>query len=183
MVLSIVADATPEGSRYSFPPNSIGKNTYLSHVFRTTVFYHTQCVVQVVQVLAPLIGSILVTFGIWIPFYLGLSIQLAQFFVVPLLPYTGLETPKEVLTSEESSFLIPATPPNQRTLNNGHGIHSHNNSSMPPLCPSRRVRIIALATFFVATLGRSVVGILLQYVSLRYDWTLAQVGDLMTSSS
>ncbi|KAF8247774.1 hypothetical protein K440DRAFT_550458 [Wilcoxina mikolae CBS 423.85] len=164
MVLSIVADATPEGSR-------------------TTVFYHVQCIVQLVQVLAPLVGSILVTCGIWIPFYLGLSIQFAQFFVVPLLPYTNPETPKEILTTEESSLLTRAPLPNQRTLNDGHGIHNQSHSSIPPPPhPSRCIRIIALATFFVATLGRSIVGTLLQYVSLRYDWTLAQVGDLINSA-
>lgn len=39
-------------------------------------------------------------------------------------------------------------------------------------------RATALGTFVVASLGRSIISILLQHVSLRYGWTPAQVGKV-----
>lgn len=187
MVLAIIADVTPEDSR-------------------TKVFYYVQCIVQVVQMISPLVGSFLVTVNVWAPFYLGIVLQLGQYLLVPFLPQTRADPRANISPPpDEEDLLLPRGINTTSILNcSGGGNIVPTRTALPTRSPVLGCSVLQalpsirycaelffqntkvalmLAGFFVTTLGRSFIGTLLQYVSIRYDWTLAHAGYLLSLKS
>jgi hypothetical protein len=198
MVLAIIADVTPEDSRYIFTYHICSVQMDLQNNVRTKVFYYVQCIVQVVQMISPLVGSFLVTVNVWAPFYLGIVLQLGQYLLVPFLPQTRADPRANISPPpDEEDLLLPRGINTTSILNcSGGGNIVPTRTALPTRSPVLGCSVLQalpsirycaelffqntkvalmLAGFFVTTLGRSFIGTLLQYVSIRYDWTLAHV--------
>lgn len=113
--------------------------------------------------------------SVWIPLLTGLAFQLLGVFVAMLLPETRPpKTAEQVEDIQESSEEHGQLDGQDKASGWWSKIYAQCQEIVIFLIQDRSVALL-ISTFFAATIGRRSIELLLQYVSNRYGWTLAQV--------
>lgn len=139
------------------------------------MFFQLQACVLSSELLAPLLGSVLMTRNVWTPLLIGLGVQSLGIPIALALPETSgpkaentrpLNTTTEEEEDEEEDNLKSSSEESPR--------ESNYREVMLFLLKDINVTLL-IFTFFVTTIGRQAMEMLLQYVSKRYEWPLAKV--------
>ncbi|KAH8150986.1 uncharacterized protein LAJ45_05169 [Morchella importuna] len=152
LILMIIADVTPAAQR-------------------STLFFHLQACVLLSELVAPLLGSLLMSRNVWIPLLAGLAIQTLGIPIAALLPETKSAHPTTT-DAESSEDEETAPPPKKEGESDYRAVFSF-------LLADLNTALLVL-TFLIATIGRQALEILLQYVSKRYSWPLATANILFS---
>ncbi|KAH0603176.1 uncharacterized protein H6S33_008180 [Morchella sextelata] len=151
LILMIIADVTPAAQR-------------------STLFFHLQASVLLSELVAPLLGSLLMSRNVWIPLLAGLAIQTVGIPIAALLPETKST---HATTAAEGADDEEAPPPKQKKGESDY------RAVLSFLLADLNTALLVL-TFLVATIGRQALEMLLQYVSKRYSWPLATANMLFS---
>lgn len=157
----------------------MGQLTVNTSVYRATVFLYRFCPTLIADLVVPPIVAALMAKDVWIPLLLSLGISvfatlLAILFVPETLPISTLE--EDGPETDSSSAQEPGgtmTKKQSFTEKCGHWIRGHINAFS---FVTRHASIWSLVfTFLISKIGRQSSNVIYQYVSKRYDWSLAQV--------
>lgn len=157
----------------------MGRLTINTPMYRATVFLYRFCPTLIADLVVPPIVAALMAKDVWIPLLLSLGISvfatlLAILFVPETLPISTLEEDGPEMDS--SSAEEPGGTMTQKqnfTEKCGHWIRGHINAFS---FVTRHASIWSLVfTFLISKIGRQSSNVIYQYVSKRYDWSLAQV--------
>lgn len=158
----------------------------------TKIFGYTQSGSQIMQLLGPALSSASMMHNLWLPFWMGLGCLILVVPSIALLPETRRHLGKDrealdslvhdgVVTShmhlwEESKSLKKSIRLVVRKVYLQW-------KDFRLLMSSSRNFSLCLVIFLVTTLARGSQGILLQYVSKRYDKTFAEVSRTVPTES
>jgi hypothetical protein len=165
--------------------------------FRTKIFGYFSSAGQVIQLLSPALASVTMSWNLWVPFWIGISTFIGAIPAVALLPDTRRQA--QPADSDQSSEVDHLDEERQPILDTS--------SREPPASKRKTLRTIlrasvsrlkseyrdfghlltssrnvglCLAVFLVTTFAKANTNVLLQYVSKRYDWTIAQAAYLFS---
>jgi hypothetical protein len=163
----------------------------------TATFSLLEGIIQISQLVGPVIGSSLLMIGLYIPYYFAFTVAIMQIPLVLCLPsgkQSDLTTRKDI--PEQETLLNPESEIEGEgaTLLNAGGTaiaYAPRKSSYQEVITTikedtrrfvmmftkHNIVIYAHAACLVITLGKQALHILLQYVSKRFGITLAQVSD------
>ncbi|KAL7275200.1 hypothetical protein RUND412_001879 [Rhizina undulata] len=169
LLLSIVADVAPENRR-------------------ATMFFYLSATMLTTEMIAPPLGSYLMQpnsdstvdniKSLWRPLLIALPIQSLGFLVISFLPET-LKAPSmadDSATDYETSEIRDKCIPH-KLLSQSLALLRKSKALRTVLSP--RI-LLCLMGCLVTRLGRQSLDILLQFVSKRFGWTLAQAGYLIS---
>ncbi|KAI4599032.1 hypothetical protein KJ359_002449 [Pestalotiopsis sp. 9143b] len=151
---------------------------------RATVFLYRFCPTLIADLVVPPIVAALMTKDVWIPLLLSVGISvfatlLAILFVPETLPISTLE--EDSCETNSSLAQEPGgtiTKKQKFTEKCRHWIRGHISAFS---FVTRHASIWSLVfTFLISKIGRQSSNVIFQYVSKRYDWSLAQAGLLMS---
>ncbi|KAH0547621.1 hypothetical protein GP486_008414, partial [Trichoglossum hirsutum] len=174
-LFAILADTTPDEAQ------------------RTKQFGYFQSVSQVTQLLSPVLGSITMTENLFLPFLIAISMFFLSSLILAVFPDTRNVVDEQTdLSTDESGEREPL-------LRRGDGQHpstSHVSFRRHMVQAFRRTQgelhdagmlfvssknvSLCLAVFLVISLAGSAYGTLIQYISLRYSWKVAEAGYIYT---
>ncbi|KAF8537766.1 major facilitator superfamily domain-containing protein [Trichophaea hybrida] len=162
LILMVLADVTPADQR-------------------TTAFFQLQACVLFAELVAPPLSSVLMSHNVWTPLLIALVIMVLVLLIACALPETrGLEvanTEPSNSSGEEQEGDERISRPNLETSTRKNS-NSHRDI-MTFLRQDINVTLL-VAIFLVITIGRQTTMLLLQYVSKRYDWSLAKSSLLLS---
>lgn len=153
--------------------------TVESPMYRATVFLYRFCPTLIADLVVPPIVAALMTKDVWIPLLLSVGISvfatlLAILFVPETLPISTLE--EDSCETNSSLAQEPGgtiTKKQKFTEKCRHWIRGHISAFS---FVTRHASIWSLVfTFLISKIGRQSSNVIFQYVSKRYDWSLAQV--------
>lgn len=150
--------------------------------------------------MGPTLASITMSWSIWLPFYINIGLLACAIPTIALLPDTHRSTvvntdaaypPHSPETdAEEAGPLLAA----ESEHSPGHYVSAFEKPEgfaqetvyaarkLIGLVRGRRNFQVILCSFFLTALASSDTKLLVQYISKRYEWTFAQVGDTMAVS-
>lgn len=139
---------------------------------RTTVFFQLQACVLFAELVAPPLSSILMSHNVWTPMYIALAIKVLGVLIASAIPETrgqelARQTPPNSSHEEQEGQERTSRPEITRKNSSSH------RDIMTFLRQDINVTLL-VAIFLVITIGRQTMMLLLQYVSKRYDWSLAK---------
>jgi hypothetical protein len=148
--------------------------------------------IQIAQLVGPVVGSALLLLGPYIPFYFVFPIAILSIPLALLLPPGGREG--RYVKSRTTEYCAASQSPaeTEGLLNseghNRHGVRAHHGSLKAVFSEAKselsrswhltvgyRVIQYGYAASLVVTLGKQALHILLQYVSKRFDVSIAEV--------
>lgn len=136
---------------------------FTDRILRSTIFFILQATILCSDILAPPLSSILMTKNIWIPCILGILIQVSGTFLTMMLPETlHLSQTKGDPSNESSTQKEPS-------------IAMQFKNNLTSIFQNRKITVLVVS-LSVLTIGNESIDFLLQYVSKRYDWSIAKVG-------
>ena len=185
LILMMIADVTGKEQRQVIVLCHTDNGVFIQlcspvHV-RATIFFQIQAAVLVSELLAPPIGSVLMTRNLWLPMFLGLAIQAFCIGVALLIPETrGFPTSSEATPAASSEEVEPCiSEVEEEEQGRAEGIKLSQlerfRDAIKFLQYNWDVALLVL-TFLIASIGRQSMSVFLQYVSKRYGWILANVG-------
>ena len=122
------------------------------------------------EIIGPPLGSMLMAKDVWTPVFLGLLFTTLSTLVVVFVP--------ETLPAKDQPISDPSTPDLPKTWNSTLKTTkvwaSHCIETLQSVLCNVKVAFLILA-FLVADFGRQSLSLLLQYVSERYNWPIADV--------
>lgn len=149
--------------------------------FRANIFFQIQATVLISELVAPPIGSMLMTRNVWLPMVLGLVIQAFCIGVALFIPETrDFSTSVKPLPAFSVNEIEPCLSEGEEGRVDSleptkTGYIEQYRQGMRVLQQQWDVILLVL-TFLIASIGRSSLSVFLQYVSKRYGWILAKVG-------
>ena len=167
LIYTMVSDVVPEGKRYIFITWYL---TYpmLTGISRATLFFQVVAASFITQFLAPLVSAALMDRSPWIPILLGLCVELVAVGIIASIPetlnYSGSLSPKSIRSSVGTTTSVKPVQIWRSLLHLAH-------DSISFLILDVRV-VLILSAFAVHMLLQNR-DILLQYVSTRYQTSLA----------
>ncbi|KEQ86794.1 MFS general substrate transporter [Aureobasidium pullulans EXF-150] len=146
---------------------------------RASVFFIMGAAILLGEIFATPLSAFLMSWSPWIPSLSGLAIQILGFFAATIVPET----------LPEQSGLVHRTPPttdrdddapNENTRQQ-HGTRNWSSmrETVTRVLPDANMTFI-LISFLFASIGRQAVQFILQYASLRFQWTFARASALIT---
>lgn len=153
-------------------------------VVRARLFSYVASVVYVSTVLAPLIAASIMSLNLLVPFLLAGSLLAIALLTTRLLPGRPQHTSKDDIANGRASP-IPGSPI--------PAPHSETGAVSLEQLPTRRSLLksiskrpkfrLLLGVFFLASFASASSSILVQYISKRYGWTIAQAGFLLSAKA
>ncbi|KAF8243212.1 MFS general substrate transporter [Wilcoxina mikolae CBS 423.85] len=158
LILMILADVTPADQR-------------------TTAFFQLQACVLFAELVAPPLSSVLMSHNVWTPLLIALAIKVLVLLIAYALPETRGQ---EIASTKPSNSSGEEQEGDERVSRPVLETSTRKNSNshrdiMTFLCQDINVTLL-VAIFLVITIGRQTMMLLMQYVSKRYDWSLAKAG-------
>jgi hypothetical protein len=137
----------------------------------------------VIQLLSPTLGSITMTKSLALPFLIAVAVFTLSLLILSVFPDTRSTAARQVSGrgSGESEPLLHRQSLDEAHLSfKEHMIHAYHRTrdellDVVSLFASSKNVSLCLAVFLVTSLAGAAYGIIIQYISLRYGWTLAQV--------
>ncbi|KAI7551397.1 hypothetical protein KC331_g2580 [Hortaea werneckii] len=143
---------------------------------RSRLFFVLQGSFVLMEIIGPPIGSILMANNVWGPLFLGLMFTALSTLVVLLVPET-------LLVKTDSVSYDPSRPGLPKSWNSplqtARVWAGHCRETLQSVLYDTKVAFLILA-FFVADFGRQSLSLLLQYVSERYNWRIADASYLLS---
>ncbi|KAK6072651.1 short-chain dehydrogenase reductase sdr [Seiridium cupressi] len=165
MITTIVADVVPSE-------------------LRSTVFFYRFCADLIAEFFVPPVTAILMKKSVWVPLLLAVGCQGLTLILVLFLPETlPLPVPHEAKSDTSSTSLTASSysvTDEQPLLDREWKVWFQRTKASYDFV-TRDVAVAALVfTFLVSKVGRQASNILLQYVSKRYGWNLAEAGLILS---
>lgn len=136
----------------------------------------------------PMSAAMITLYGAWVPWLAVVPLfaigMLMVAFCVPETLQQGEDTDGSHVTDLEAIVQLTDEGFQPPIVDPGHVVgmkHAFANlrQTIQSLCKDINI-ILVLIVFFVSYLGRSAAGLVLQYASKRYDWTIAEASYLIT---
>lgn len=140
---------------------------------RSTLFFHLQASVLLSELVAPLLGSFLMSHSVWIPLLAGLAVQTLGIPIAAMLPETKSAHATTAAAADNGDDEELAPPAQKKEGESDY------RAVLSFLLADLNTALLVL-TFLIATIGRQALEILLQYVSKRYAWPLATANILFS---
>ncbi len=147
-----------------------------------------EAIIQISQLVGPVIGSLLLQIGVFTPFPISLSLALLSVPLALILPSGAVQSvqdsslsndPQERLPLLNPSYPdTPSTPPHEVELTTRLGIAWKDVRDFGLIFKTNQVARYASFAFLIVTLGKQSLHILLQYVSKRFHVSIAAVSLL-----
>ncbi|RMZ03678.1 hypothetical protein D0864_02902 [Hortaea werneckii] len=142
---------------------------------RSRLFFVLQGSFVLMEIIGPPLGSMLMANNVWTPVFLGVLFTTLSTLVVVFVP--------ETLPLKDQSIFDPSTPDLPKTWNSTLRTTrvwaSHCIGTLQSVLCNTKVAFLILA-FLVADFGRQSLSLLLQYVSERYNWPIADASYLLS---
>jgi MFS family permease len=175
LMLAIISDAVPAKMRYFMLVSF--NNIQDANKDRTRAFFYISVLFPVTELTAPPLGShLLETIGPHLTFLLLNPLCLLGLFVIWFMP----ETLKASESDDDQHQIASSEPFNMRKKI--HSLVTHVSENVLPLL-TRPLLFIAMLAIFVNRLPRPLLGLLLQFMSAKFRWKLAQVSRVKPESS
>lgn len=166
---------------------------------RTAYFSYIEAAGYIADMVSPAIGSFLMSFHLAIPFITLIACYALSYvpvlFIAEAQPRSTPEHP-ETFEGAEDELLLGDNIETEgdsdndepaKDVNKGHGFFKHSFARVYlhlletwRMVANDKNIILSLAVFFLLVASRSSANLLLQYVSKRYAWTIAQAGYLFS---
>ncbi|KAI5814503.1 major facilitator superfamily domain-containing protein [Pyronema omphalodes] len=168
LILMVLADVTPDADR-------------------TTAFFQLQGCVLVSELIAPPVSAWLMSMCLYYPLLCSLALLVFAILVACALPETrGLGYEASGAGIAGIAAVKPATE-TEPLLSDGPGIYPKrrrpaarkHHGILSFLKHDINVTLLVMS-FLMYTMGRQTMMLLIQYVSKRYNWTLAMAGELLS---
>ncbi|KAI5787895.1 major facilitator superfamily domain-containing protein [Pyronema domesticum] len=166
LILMVLADVTPDADR-------------------TTAFFQLQGCVLVSELIAPPVSAWLMSMSLYYPLLCSLALLVFAILVSCALPETR-GSGHEAAGAGVAAAAKPATE-TEPLLSDDPGLHpkrrrpaaKKHHGILSFLRQDINVTLLVM-TFLMYTMGRQTMMLLIQYVSKRYNWTLAMAGELLS---
>ncbi|KAI9826783.1 MAG: hypothetical protein M1819_007254 [Sarea resinae] len=157
---------------------------------RATIFFQIQASVLISDIVAPPLSSVLMSRNIWAPLLLGAFIQALSILVPACMPETLHITAREtghpsrqepafqLADDDEMDGRFEETDSKTKAGDYGSRIEALKGATSF-LFQDRKISVLVLS-LVVVRVGKQAVELLLQYVSKRYDWSLAKAAFLLS---
>lgn len=150
--------------------------------------------------MGPTVASITMSWNIWLPFYISLGLLACAIPAIALLPDTHkstvIETDAAHLQHSPGADVEEAGPllGTESEHGRGHYVSAFEKPEgfaqetvfaarkLMSLVRGRRNFQVLLCSFFLTALASSDTKLLVQYISKRYEWTFAEVSDVLAVS-
>lgn len=142
-------------------------------MYRSTAFFRLEAAALLAEFVGPIFASGFMEKSVWIPLLGGLSCQVFAVLLSLLVPETRPPKTDEVFR-DDTGCGENGDENDSSDAYTGSTIYARFQEIITFLMQDHNVALLVL-TFFVASIGRRSLELLLQYVSKRYGWTLAQV--------
>ncbi|KAI7553027.1 hypothetical protein KC331_g1507 [Hortaea werneckii] len=143
---------------------------------RSRLFFVLQGSFVLMEIIGPPLGSMLMANNVWAPLVLDLTFTALSNLVVVLVPET-------LPLRDQPVFCNPSTPTLPRSWSSPFETArvwaGHCKETLQSVLYDIKVAFLILA-FFVADFGRQSLSLLLQYVSERYNWSIADASYLLS---
>ncbi|PQK10137.1 hypothetical protein BB8028_0002g04610 [Beauveria bassiana] len=149
---------------------------------RSTVFFYRFCSDQLADLVVPPIAPMLMAKGTMHPLIVAVGLQLLALALALPLPETLSSTDPKTSDGICTASPVPGVPQSSDTCRPRQDLASW----LPRIKESfafvlRDTTVACLVyTFFISKLGRQANGVLFQYASKRYGWSIAQAGLLVS---
>lgn len=146
---------------------------------RFNAFLKVSATELITQIAVTPIAALMMKRASWLPLFLSSAINPISYVLclrlVETRPCRTEETSQPPFPPEREES-DPQDQEDQKTIKRGSlkGLGSLLKSTKSLLCENSRVAVL-LSVFFIACFGKESLGLLLQYISKRYDWDYGQV--------
>lgn len=164
-------------------------------VCRASYFSYISSTSYVVSFMGPTLASITMNWSIWLPFWINIGLLACAIPTIAMLPDThesAIVGPKIASPSRSAEGDVEEAGP-LLAADSEHGLGRYANAFEEPqdlvqetlhaarklvgLAQGRLNFQVLLLSFFLTALASSDTKLLVQYISKRYEWTFAQVGN------
>lgn len=145
---------------------------------RAQAFFNMAVMTLIAELMAPAVGSMLVDWkGVYIPLLCTFPLQVANMAIFGLLPDTRV--PENLENDEDNCDPVESGHPTEASDKAGFGSWW---KSIKRSCAPFQTKAIWLVTvcYICTMLARDTIDFLVQYVSKRFEWSLAKVCILCT---
>ncbi|KAI7489989.1 hypothetical protein KC351_g938 [Hortaea werneckii] len=143
---------------------------------RSRLFFVLQGSFVLMEIIGPPLGSILMANNVWTPLLLGLISTGLSTLVVVLVPETLPTKGQPVSSNSSGPNLLKSW---NNPMQTARVWTSHCRKTLQSVLCETKVVFLILA-FLVADFGRQSLSLLLQYVSERYNWPIADASYLLS---
>lgn len=143
---------------------------------RAQAFFNMAAMTLIAELVAPAIGSMLVSWqGVYVPLLCAFPLQVTNMIILGLLPDTRLpEIPENEIENENDCE--PAEDRGLNEVSDNQGFAAWWRSLKKSCAPFQTKAIWLVTVCYISTMmARDTIDFLVQYVSKRFDWSLAKV--------
>jgi hypothetical protein len=142
--------------------------------------------------MGPTLASFTMSNNLWLPFWINIVLLMCAVPAIGMLP--GIqETPATIMSADDGDHIAEEAGPLLRDSDFSPDRHANAFEAQPSIPQSivhairkmvhlvtgRRNFQVLLCSFFLTALASSDTKLLVQYISKRYEWTFAEVGNPM----
>ncbi|KAF2124112.1 MFS general substrate transporter [Dothidotthia symphoricarpi CBS 119687] len=148
---------------------------------RSSIFFVMAAVILLGEILATPVSAVLMwKYSPWVPSLLGLGIQFVGFCAACVLPETLSQQPKSLQDDQVS--VETSQPPSTAHGKTDSWLEKLGNewSRIKSRMPLNTNVVLIISSFFFASIGKQALQLVVQYASVRFNWSISSASFFVT---